>query len=586
MPSNQFVLAYYSANPLTARSLSARASAALDYVQSLHRQPDVKSEHSMGAHTGILTWKPGNDQVGWPQFATSSSESAAWVGIPEHDAMSTDTPDAIAMARLTARRDFDPDVFGAPFACIYRRGETLSIVNDSLGLARIFEFTFPDMTVWATRPGLAHIFAAHSLSQDDSAWSGMATLGWNLGGHTYIGDGQQLAGSRRISAAAHQGVLREDRYAEWVHRASTMGSSWEDASAGMVRTMSLGRYFPRAPIADLSGGKDSRLLAAAALTSGVTDTVRTRRTDHGEVETAEQLVSIYPGAIKHLVTDVAAPKLESDRTDFAHHVAEAMRGSEGATVPFTALRGPTFSGYSPLVIARFNGHGGEALHGGEYYKGNWAEKLDGTGIAGAIDRLAVMVAVARGTSASSRERTMETVKRRFETGLSMGIETSYGLLNYHYSAERMPFWASSSPNRSVITPYYSSGLLHQIGRTFTGETEFKRFYSEIMSELVPAWTTIPFYRPIGGARRASRYFWESFEWSQLRGFAEERLDASTNFDPDGMRSIIEAVGDGNGSKAVEAAFSRFLWEVSAESIVSNINERVASLRASLSATPH
>lgn len=581
MPSSQFVLAYHSSVPLSESSLSARAEAAQEYVQSLHRRPGVQYQHSTGSHTGILTWKPENDLIGWPQFATSGGEAAAWIGIPEHDAMSEDRPNAVTMARSTTRQDFDPDTFGAPFACIYRRDDALSIVNDSLGLARLFEFTFPDMTVWATRPGLAHIFAAHPVAVNDATWSGMATLGWNLGGHTHIGDGQQLAGSRRISAGPHHGVLREDHYAEWVHRASLKGSSWEDASAGMVRTMSLGRYFPRAPFADLSGGKDSRLLAAAALTSGVTDTVRTVRSDHGEVETAEHLVSIYPGEIKHLVTDVAVQKLETDRTDFTDHVAEAMRGTEGATVPFTALRGLTFNGYTPLVIARFNGHGGEALHGGEYYKGAWADKLEGKGISGAIDRLAAMVSVARATSASGRERTMEIVMNRFETGLSMGIETSHGLLNYHYSAERMPFWASSSPNRSVITPYYSSGLLHQIGRTFTGVTEFERFYSEIMTELVPAWASVPFYRASGGARRATRFFWESFDWTMLRDFSLERAGASGNFDPDGIRSIVTEVGDGGGSRSIEVTFSRFLWEVSAESVVTDINDRIDELRTKL-----
>lgn len=586
MPSNQFVLAYHSDTPLTENSLSARAEATQEYVRSLHRRPGVQHEHSMGPRTGILTWKPENDLIGWPQFSTSDNESVAWIGIPEHDAMSESGPNAVTMARATTHSNFDPDTYGAPFACIYLRDDTLSIVNDSLGLARLFEFSFPGMTVWATRPGLAHIFAARPVAMNDAAWSGMATLGWNLGGHTHIGDGKQLAGSKRISASPRQGVLREDHYAEWVHRSAVKGSSWEDASAGMVRTMSLGRYFPRAPIADLSGGKDSRLLAAAALTSGVTDTVRTVRSDHGEVETAEHLVSIYPGEIKHLVTDIATPRLDSERTDFTDHVAAAMRGSEGATVPFTALRGPTFIGYPPLVIARFNGHGGEALHGGEYYKGAWAEKLEKKGISGAVDRLAAMVSVARATSASSRERTMEIVRGRFETGLSMGIETSHGLLNYHYSAERMPFWASSSPNRSVITPYYSSGLLHQIGRTFTGDTEFEQFYSEIMTALVPEWVDVPFYRPSGGARRASRFFWESFSWTMLKEFSLDHAEASANFDSDGIRAIVNEVGNGGGSKTIEATFSRFLWEISAGSVLTDINDRIDELRRKLASTPN
>lgn len=578
MPSSQFVLAYYSKKPLTRGFVEARAGAAEDYVRSLHRKPCVNQGSATGAHTGVMAWQPCDDSVGWPQFKSRGNESVAWIGIPEHDAMSNSQADAIDVARTATRSGFDIDTLGAPFACMYRSDDELSIVNDSLGLARFYEFDFGDIVVWATRPGLAHIFAAERVGKNDAAWSGMATLGWNVGGHTHIGSGRQVAGSSRIVANRNDGVVREDHYADWVHRAPGRGSSWADASGGMVRTMSLGHYFTGSPIADLSGGKDSRLLAAAALTSGVTETVRTVRSDHGEVETAQRLVELYPGPITHLVTEVSSPKLGELEADLASHVAPTIRGNEGATVAWTALRGPSFSGYVPLTVARFNGHGGEALHGGEYYGGVWKERLAGKGISGALDRMVAMVLVARGTSDLGRDRTIEIVRSRLETGLSMGIDTAYGLLNYFYSAERMPFWASSSPNRSVITPYYSSGLLHHIARTFTEETEFEQFHSEILGSLVPSWTTVPFYRPAGGARRASKFFWENFDWSIMRMFVLEHADASQNFDADGVRSLVADVDSGAVSKRVEVSLSRFIWEVSLDFAIRDINDRVDRIR--------
>lgn len=583
MPSSQFVLAYHSRTPLSIDSIPARLRVAEEYAESLHRKPCVIQESATGPHTGVAVWKPCDETIGWPQFKNEGDETVAWVGIPEHDAMSSQRLDALDAARAAIQPGFDIDSYGAPYACIYRVRDELCIINDSLGLARLYEFEFDDLTVWSSRPGLAHIFAAERVYKNDVTWSGMATLGWNVGGQSHIGSGTQLPGSRVITASGSKPVIREDRYAEWVRRAASKGTSWEDASEGMVRTMSLGHYFDRAPVADLSGGKDSRLLAAAALASGVTETVRTVRSDHGEVETAEQLAEIYPGTITHLVTEVAAPKDMSVHQDFTSHVAATIIGTEGATVPSTALRGPAFRGYSPFVVARFNGHGGEALHGGEYCRGSWAKKLVNQGLSGAIDRMAAMVSVTRTTSSSAREQTMNTVRARLETGLSMGIDTAYGLLNYFYSAERMPFWASSSPNRSTITPYYSSGLLHHIGRTFVGETDFESFYKEILSSLIPEWTKVPFYRPAGVARRASRFFWQNFDWQELRTYALDNAGATDNFDAAGIENLVEQIDDGAGTKNIESPFSRFIWEVSLDSAVNDINERVAKVRTEIGA---
>lgn len=581
MTSSQFVLAYHSKRELSDQSLELRSRAAREYAASLHRVPSVVEHSAVGGHTGILAWLPAGDSVGWPQLAVRGDSAAAWIGIPEHDAMSGNSADAIQMAHSAVQPGFDIDSFGAPYACFYRSNGELFFVNDSLGLARIYEFDFDDMVVWATRPGLAHVFAAVSAEKNDAAWSGMATLGWNAGGSTHIGSGAQIPGSTRITASSEGGVVREDNYADWIHGAPEKGSSWAEASEGMARTMSLGHYFKNSPIADLSGGKDSRLLAAAALKSGVTETVRTVRTDHGEVETAERLVDAYPGPITHLVTEVSQPKTGAVEMDLESHVAATIIGNEGATVASTALRGPTFSGYVSLTGARFNGHGGEALHGGEYCGGAWKEKLAGRGISGALERMVAMINVARGTSDHGRESAVEAVRKRLETGAAMGIDTAYGLLNYFYSAERMPLWASSSPNRSMITPYYSSGLLHHIGRTYTEETNFSKFYFEILGSLVPAWTEVPFYRPSGGSRRASKYFWENYDWAGMREFVLSRADASENFDPNAIVSLVEDVEAGTETKRIEVSLSRFIWEVSLDSVLCDINKRVDALKSSL-----
>lgn len=70
--------------------------------------------------------------------------------------------------------------------------------------------------------------------------------------------------------------------------------------------MSSGKCFEQEPIAGLSGGKDCRIFAAAALQSGIATHLRTVPTEHCEVETASQPVELEEGSIRHKIKEVAS----------------------------------------------------------------------------------------------------------------------------------------------------------------------------------------------------------------------------------------------------------------------------------------
>lgn len=584
MSSNQFVLAFHCVDQMDPSEFDVRIENASKYVRDLHRDQKVDCSAVTGGHVGIVSWTHMNDSVRWPQLASHGGDDAAlWLNFPEHDAVA-DQRDPLELAYEVSSAGADVSAYGAPFACILFRSEKLTVVNDALGLARLYQFNFGRLTVWSTRPGLAHIFAGIVLEKNETAWAGMATLGWNLGGETHIGVGAQLPGGCRITASPEDGVQTQSHYAEWTQSARSNPASWNEASAGIARAMSSATYFEQDPIADLSGGKDSRVLAAAALRSGVTTHLRTLRTDHGEVETAEALVALYAGEVKHEVRELSASS--SQRPDFRlfERLGLAHKGNEGALLPATAVSGAPFRGFVPPLVARFNGHGGESLQGGALYGGRWKSILEGKGSAKALDRLNGMVDSPLGTSDVGRGLAMAAVQARVKLGEEMGIVSAHGQLNYFYNSERMPFWASSFSNRATLTPYYSSGLLRHVARTYWGDTEFSGFHKKILTSLIPEWSSVPFYKPLGSARGATAAFWKYEDWVSLRTFVRDRIDAVSNFDPDRMMRLLQAIEEGEESKTHEVALARFLWEATADSVVDDLNERAGLCARELIAT--
>src|SRR5699024_2544746 len=95
----------------------------------------------------------------------------------------------------------------------------------------------------------------------------------------------------------------------WI-RATADGDvpSTADGARDMMRSLGIASWLPGKPTADLSGGKDSRVTAAAAIRAGIVDTVRTVNPDTGEVDTARGLLRLADEPVEHRIDAVVQPK--------------------------------------------------------------------------------------------------------------------------------------------------------------------------------------------------------------------------------------------------------------------------------------
>ena len=84
-------------------------------------------------------------------------------------------------------------------------------------------------------------------------------------------------------------------------------------------------------VADLSGGRDSRLVAAAALAAGLTVTLNTGGVEPGEADVAERLVAALPAEAARRVThQISRPTITGPAPTFGLAAVAVLVGHMGA----------------------------------------------------------------------------------------------------------------------------------------------------------------------------------------------------------------------------------------------------------------
>ncbi len=162
----------------------------------------------------------------------------------------------------------------------------LTIVNDFAGAGRIYERRLEptDGTlgaggwVWSNRLGALPIFAGAEPEPDERGWSLFAAAGWFIGdatpirGTTQVAPGTAIhvrAGAGGAGAHTHHHVTRAAGELAGRHEAYFRGAVDEAANQAIGLARDLAELFADPATVDLSGGRDSRISAAAAVAAAI-----------------------------------------------------------------------------------------------------------------------------------------------------------------------------------------------------------------------------------------------------------------------------------------------------------------------------
>jgi hypothetical protein len=568
-------LAYALRRPEPTEGIEGRLARVQAHYQELMAQPLVRGAQ-LGSNLGLVLWRVDSPTLTWPLWneATATQPASAWTSAPtgwERVLGSSEPQEASGL--LAARLREDPERLvevNPPFVLgsLDRDCRALEIRSDFIGIARLYELETEAGWVWSNRIGALPLFDGSAPEPDERAWQVFAAAGWFLGATTSVRGVRKLPGASIVSASA------PDRDLRVLHSRATARSaliaprqeSFDDAveqaaeqAVGLARDV--GRLWPQGATVDLSGGRDSRVSAAAALAADLPARFQTVNLEPGEIAAAESLVETAGRPMAHELLDPEPDSVAQDlwqRLSFFHHTHDGMAN------PQAGLRGgvwPLHPGFDAPVIS---GHGGELGHGFYYRAPEHLRRLEGKGAGRMAKRLERMAR--KGGSAAvegAYVAYMEAVAATIDEGTSLGLEGP-NLLDYFYLTQRLAH-RSGLGARNDRYSTCSTPAFVRLCFDLTPQWRLQvRAHRAVIARLAPQWGDVPFYSGGGtdGTIEYSRIWEREADADRLERMIEDDDSWHSDFRAGRVKELWADARSGQGTAHHERAFLRIAWRVS------------------------
>jgi hypothetical protein len=469
------------------------------YAQLVDYPLETRSAVRDGA--GLAVIGDAEPRCRWPHFAADSQLAVASAYAPTgwHRVVAGGSPDLAAL-RLARRIASDPDdvirALSAPLAMsvLDLRSASLTVINDSLGAGRVFELSGPRLTVWSNRPGALHLFAGSRPTADPHGWRLIAAAGWLLGQASPIAGVRRLPPGAVVSVARGRAVeVREtDAVAELVAPDATAGDLVSAAARDIAeQAAQAARLWPGAADVDLSGGRDSRVVAAATIAAGVEARYLTSDATPGEAEVARALVAAAPQRLNHRVRK-RTPGSASPKTPLLERAGNLHLLHDGVRHP-QKLRGKMTLPRPRPGRARFSGHGGEIAHGFFYRSPREIRRLRGR-----RKRLParVMRYFEKGHRAAlpeSYEAADEVVESTLDAGRRHGLRGPE-LLDWFYLVDRFAHRSGMATDSERVALFATPAVIAASFSLRPRERVEARLHDELIARLVPQWRGRPYFK--------------------------------------------------------------------------------------------
>lgn len=511
------MLAWFAAAPVpeeTRRAHRARFENALAEVA-----PASYRRHEFGSDDwGVVVLHPADPGAyRWPTVDTVHPVTAVSLGLPV-GLDGTGGPAALA-GRLLAGEDVHRDVL-PPFGLLALQDtDHFVLQQDWLGMCRVFTGEAGGVTAFCTRPSLLATFLHGEVRPDLDGWKSYA-----LCGH-FGGDSSPIAGTRllrpgervtgRRSDSGGWTIGSETRYAVddvvmsgFAGQGRPVDEQLDRAADALTTTASsLHRLYGDEIILGLSGGKDSRLIAASLIAAGLIPRFVTNEDTRAEGEVARQLVQILRDKRglrpEHRLQLAGAPASVLDTG--LEERARRLQRLHDHQFPSTFLVRPAARPMLPERV-RTPGFTGAA---GELATGYWYPPADSdvdpspeqasmTKLFSALPRAAAAKAVVSAEQAR--------IAALFDHARGIGLSDLH-LADYLYLVERMRRWCTSAYSIGTVTPFLAPGFVAATFGLTPAQKRDRLLHNRLLGRLVPEWAEVPFVSVATGPSTATRV-WE------------------------------------------------------------------------------
>ncbi len=580
-------IAYALDSPIAAEAIAAGIDRVKGHYAELVDYP-TRAQGRLGARRGIAVIADAEPHCNWTHYAASAEVSIGTAYAPTGwerligDCPVTDA--ALPLARVIrdaparATESLTPPVVAA---VLHHPTDELILINDYLGAGRCYELKFEGGFAWSNRVGALPLFTGVEARADRRGWLALAAATW------FIGDCTPMAGVTRVPPgtvvrASDAGVSHDQTCA--VSRLVVTDLDLNDAAEAAARqaraqAATAGELWRGGAVVDLSGGRDSRIVAAAAVAAGIDARFRTSDSTPGEADIARQLIRLAPRALKHRVRHAEG----EDSTPTAPLMRRALRLHllhDGMRHP-QKLRSNLKLPRSRPSGAALSGHGGEIAHGFFYKTRRELRKIRRGGEEAIVSRLLRFFTKQHSSArGEAYEIARGEIERILAEGSNFGVKGPT-LLEWFYLMDRFTHRSGLASHAERVSVFATPAFVQAAFALKPEQRIDAVLHREMVSRLVPAWRDVPFFKPTKGPmpQTRRRRLWE--DASDARA-VEELIDAdgpwTEIYEPDRVRAAWEQLQNAAGHASWEPVFEGIAYRAAYEDYLRIINARIGQRR--------
>jgi len=569
------LIAYTFAHDSTARATAGRARVEAYYGDLWDHQS--KHQGYDGKAIGLHIWDNGHSI--WPSWHDTGDLRVATLHTPlGYQRVIGDVPPYDAPAQLPHAVRRTPASFlelAPPFtmAVVDSAQDRLELFTDSIGVGRLFQLRLADGWVWSNRPAAALLFAGIPAVAAQRGWSFAAASGW------FMDDSTPYDGVLAVPGATHivADGSRRQRVVSRIEATSVWSTDSPDtveetAEALQDVARSVGRVWPGRPTVDLSGGRDSRVVAAAFLAAGVEVKLNSYDAVPGELEVAESLVQSLKVPVEHAVSRKTAgtrSQVKPQPLELVERARRWHRYSEGLRPASYLFHAPPKS-LAAVGHLAIGGAGGEVAHG-HFYPPDVLQ-LDALPLATKLhafsNHLQTRLTPAAGPAEASRDAVAGQIDNVLRAAVHGGIESAT-MLDYFYVVERLRRWGTTGERGGVVSPLLVPSFVRAAFALKPAQRVGNELHRGLVQQLVPEWADVPFFKPtrVRGSTPRVRRLADAADRDQI----EDLLQDVEGFDRRALNTLWAASVAGASSATAEATLCQALWRATFDLHLADLN---------------
>ena len=493
------VLAWFSRRPLSpeARGLfRARLEAA---IGELVPEGYVRYEAG-GDDWGVTMVHPGRlGSTRWEPVLSDERVTALSLGVPV--GVARDDTTLTLGRRLLAGEEIHRTVI-PPFGLIaVDAGGEMAVQQDWLGMCRLFTGQADGVTMLCSRPSLLAAVLRGTAEPDLAGWASYAVCG-HFGGDFSPADGVRLlaAGERVTGRRAPDGGWTLTSRTGYDHDDVVLAGLAEQgrplrdklADAADALTAVADQITDRHEhlVLGLSGGRDSRLIAASLLAAGRLPRLTTNDDIVEEGDTARELVRLVRERrgleVRHEVRP-AAPPPDVFAVGLRERI-ERLQHRYDYQFPHNYTVRPAPGRLLPAAPAEASMTGAA----GELATPFWYPRPDEAGLTASEVAIKHLLGPTTGLAGWTLEQERERVGAILRRAVDKGVHDEH-VIDYLYLVQSLRRWLSSAYVLNMVTPLLHPSLVSAMFSLTPQQKRDRVLHEDLTRRLAPEWADVPYY---------------------------------------------------------------------------------------------